>query len=238
MNRLASKKLGFLFTLSLMNSVQAQQQIILWDIHGVLLTRSGVANTLWKYEDWWNLITHTSFGLIKDLLVLGVKNLFTPMSSEQYIALAQQHNNPYLEKLIIQLTNSQKPMPGMKEILQALDQAGHEQHVASNIGRTAFLALTNSNTYPDLAPLFEHINIEKSYVVSGENDLFFKKPDHTFFKEYLQKNSIDPQETSILFIDNKKNNIKAAQQVGLATILFKNSEQLKDELKKLKIDIN
>ena len=237
MKHSVSKKLSIILGLSLMNSTHANQPIILWDIHDVLLTRSGIVSTLWNYENWWKLITHTNFWLLKDLISLGVQNLFTAISSEEYIHLTQKHHNPYLKELAIQLTNSQQPIPGMYNLINELHKAGYSQHIASNIGKTSFLALTNPKQSPHLAPLFAHIDKQKSHVVSYENNKTIKKPDPTFLKTYLKKNNIDLKKTPVIFIDNDPNNITSARQVGLDTILYDNPEQLRIELQKRKIAI-
>lgn len=230
-----SKKLATLLTLSLMQQAHANKPIILWDIHDVLINRSGVMTTLWNYKDWWKTLRSSSFGLMKDMIGLAATHLVSGRSSEQFIQKAHNHNNPYLEQLIVQLTNAQKPIPGMKEIIDALHEAGHEQHVASNIGKTPFHALTDPEQFPHIASMFEHINIEKSLVVSDDNGNFVKKPDPQFFRIYLQKNNLNPQTQLILFIDDNAKNVESAQEVGIDAIPFKNPAQLREELQKRNI---
>ena len=139
---------------------------------------------------------------------------------------------PDLEQLIIQLVNAQQPIAGMKEIVDELHAAGYEQHIGSNIGKTPFLALIDTQKFPHLAPIFEHMNIEKSLVVSDEHGNFVEKPDPQFFKIYLKKNNLDPKAQQIIFIDDNTKNVKAAQEVGIDGILFENPEQLREELQK------
>lgn len=225
-----SKKLATLLTLSLMQQADANKPIILWDIHGVLLNRSGVITTLWNYNNWWTAIRNSSLGLMKNLLGLTAKHLVSGRSSEHFIQEARAHNNPYLEQLIIQLTNSQQPIAGMKEIIDELHATGCEQHIASNIGQTPFLALTDPNQFPDLAPTFEHMNIAKSLVVSDDNGTFVQKPDPQFFEIYLLKNGSDPKTQPFVFIDDNPKNVEAAGTVGIEGILFKNPAQLRAEL--------
>jgi len=217
-----------------MNSMKKQtnKPTILWDIHDVLLKRSGIMTTLWNYNDWWNTITNSSFGLVKDLMGLAMSHLISGSSSEQFIQRAQAHNNPYMKHLITQLTNSQQPIPGMKQITDELHAAGCEQHIASNIGSTPFRVLTDPNKLPHLAPTFVHMNIEKSFVVSNDTGTFVKKPDPQFFSMYLQKNGLNPHSQPIIFIDDNAKNVAAAQTVGIDAILFKNPTQLRNELQK------
>ena len=227
-----NKKFVSLLTLSLMQQAQANKPIILWDIHNVLISRCGVVPTFWSYPDWWNTVKNSSLGLIIDLIGLTTKHLVSGISSEQFIQKARVHNNPYLEKLIIQLTNAQQPILGMKEITDELYERGCEQHIASNIGKTPFIALIDPTQFPHLSPLFEHMNIEKSLMVSDDNGNFVKKPDPQFFRTYLAKNNLDPQTQPIIFVDDNAKNVKSAQEVGIDAILFKNPEQLRGELQK------
>lgn len=227
-----SKKFATLLTLSLIQQTQANKPIILWDIHNVLVTRSGVMQKVWNYPHWWKAIQHSPLLLIKDLLALAVKHFISGGSSEQFIEQARKHNNPYLEQLIIQLVNAQQPIAGMKEIVDDLHATGYEQHIGSNIGQTPFRALIDPKQFPQLAPLFVPMNVEKSLVVSTDNGTFIEKPDPQFFKIYLQKNNFDPQTQPIIFIDDNAKNVKAAQEVGIDAILFENPEQLREELQK------
>lgn len=224
-----------LIALSLKHPAQANKPIILWDIHNVLITRSGILTTLWNYGDWWNILRNSSFGLMKDLIILTATHIISGCSSEQFIQKARAHNNLYLGQLIMELTNAQQPIPGMQEIVDELHTAGYEQHVASNIGQTPFLALADKKQFPHLAPLFTHITLEKSLLVSNENGNFIKKPDPQFFKIYLQKNNLDTQLQPVIFVDDNANNVAAARQVGIGAILFEDPEQLRTELQKRNI---
>ena len=227
-----SKKLVTLLTLSLIQQADANKPIILWDIHNVLLSRSGVLSTIWNYNNWWTAIRNSSLGLMQNLMGLTAKHFVSGRSSEQFIQQTRAHNNPELEKLIIQLTNSQQPIAGMKEIVDELHAAGYEQHIGSNIGQTPFHALIDPNQFPQMATIFEHMNIAKSLVVSNDNGTFVQKPDPQFFRIYLQKNGFDPKTQPIIFIDDNQKNIAAAREVGLDGILFENPEQLREELQK------
>lgn len=227
-----SKKMATLLTLSLMQQTQANKPIILWDVHNVLLTKSGIMQKAWNYPHWWDAVRHSPFALIKELLGLTIQHFISGRSSEQFIQRARTHNNPYLEQLIIQLVNAQQPIAGMKEIVDELHAAGYEQHIGSNIGQTPFRALIDPNQFPKLAPIFAPMNIEKSLVVSDKYGDFVEKPDSQFFKIYLQKNGLDPQTQPIIFIDDNAKNVKAAQEVGIDAILFENPEQLREELQK------
>jgi 2-haloacid dehalogenase len=63
-------------------------------------------------------------------------------------------------------------------------------------------------------------------VVSGEEKT--RKPFREFYKLILDRFRLTPQET--IFIDDSVRNAKAAEDMGLQTILFQSPPQLKQEL--------
>jgi putative hydrolase of the HAD superfamily len=64
-------------------------------------------------------------------------------------------------------------------------------------------------------------------------ELRLAKPDPKFFNHALKELKLKPEEC--LLVDDKEKNIKAAQEIGMKGIVFQNMEQLKQELKLLKI---
>ncbi len=75
-------------------------------------------------------------------------------------------------------------------------------------------------------PFFELFD---GIVVSGEEKLI--KPDPQIYKVLLERYKLIPSES--VFIDDNPANIDAAQKLGIHGILFKSSDQLKEELKKI-----
>lgn len=61
-------------------------------------------------------------------------------------------------------------------------------------------------------------------------EMKMRKPDPDIFLKTLRTLKRRPEET--IFIDDKKENIKAAEKLGIIGIIFKNVDQLKQELKK------
>ena len=229
-------KLSLLFIFFSSLSLEAKP-IILWDIHDVLAEPQDRIVTFFRFPYFKELISRISWPFIQALAELITKNLFSEdVSSEQYIHLTLQHNNPYLAELIVRVANSQKPILGMKEIVQELDELGYDQHIGSNIGFITFHRLINPEKHPQLGPIFEPMDIKRSVVVNNDHGHFIKKPDPRFFKRYLKKNNIDLQKTPVIFIDDKPENVRVARALGLDAIRFKNPRQLREEL--IKRDIN
>lgn len=206
----------------------AQTDIILWDLHDVVLKRTGTFSTVMSYPHKAKALSNSN--LRGKMVKILCKNTFKEGSSEEYIHMARQYNNPYLEEIIVKASNAQTPIPGTAAIINELHTAGYEQHVGSNIGKTAFEAIINPTEYPHCACVFRCMNIEKSHVVEYNDGDIIKKPNPDFFTQYLRKNNIDTNKTRVFFIDDKKENIEAANNLGLYGIQFKNPEQLREDL--------
>lgn len=70
-------------------------------------------------------------------------------------------------------------------------------------------------------------------VVSYSFEALVCKPDKKAFKIILDKFQTKPEQ--VLFIDDSPKNIKTAEELGIASILFQSAPQLKKDLKKFGI---
>jgi 2-haloacid dehalogenase len=94
-----------------------------------------------------------------------------------------------------------------------------------------FYALTNwsAETFPIALNRFEFFKWFDGIVVSGEEKT--RKPFTEFYQVLFDRYQVNPAEA--LFIDDSLRNIEAGQKLGLNTIHFQSSEQLKNDLVKL-----
>ena len=216
---------------------RANSPIILWDIHDVLLEPKDRIITILRYPYLKQLFANFSWSLLKDFALLLGREMLGSTSSEEYIDAANKHNNPHFAEIVVRYANAQQPIPGMPEIVKELATLGIEQHIGSNIGKTIFHRLIDAKENPTLAPLFKNMNIAKSQVVSLVNGKVTRKPSSRYFEQYLKKNNIDLKTNSVIFIDDRWDNIRVAQEIGFDAILFKNPQQLRIELAKRNIPI-
>jgi len=95
-------------------------------------------------------------------------------------------------------------------------------------GRYKLYALTNwsAELFPIALERYEFLHWFDGRVVSGEEKM--RKPFPEFYQLILDRFQLTPQET--LFIDDNVRNAKAAQDMGLKTIIFQSPGQLRDEL--------
>lgn len=115
-------------------------------------------------------------------------------------------------------------MPDTLEIYKQLHALGASFFTATNIGSIFFNDLRIK--FPDE---FNDQFIKDGLTVDyGATDVI-EKPDVRYFQALHAK--IDPSGTkTIIFIDDKLENVEGARKAGLIGVQFKNAQQLKDEL--------
>ena len=101
-----------------------------------------------------------------------------------------------------------------------------EQLKKSN--RFKFYALTNwsAETFPFALKKFEFFKWFDGIVVSGEEKT--RKPFPEFYNRLLNRYKVNPVEA--LFIDDNIRNVEAAKALGINSIHFQSSDQLRTEL--------
>lgn len=97
------------------------------------------------------------------------------------------------------------------------------------------LALTNwsAETFPVALKRFDFLHLFEGIVVSGTEKT--RKPFLDIYQITLDRYQLDPKKS--LFIDDNKRNIEAADKLGIQTIHFQNSIQLKSSIKYMGIEI-
>ena len=95
-------------------------------------------------------------------------------------------------------------------------------------GKYKIYALTNwsAELFPIALERYNFLHWFDGRVVSGEEKM--RKPFPEFYQLILDRFQLTSQET--LFIDDSVRNAKAAEDIGLKTVLFKSPYQLKEEL--------
>lgn len=91
--------------------------------------------------------------------------------------------------------------------------------------------LTNwsAETIPIAYRRFDFFKLFEGIVVSGEEKV--AKPDKRIFEIILERYGLDAEET--IFIDDNRDNIKSAQEMGFKAILFDNISNVRQQLEAL-----
>jgi 2-haloacid dehalogenase len=121
-----------------------------------------------------------------------------------------------------------------------LEMLGDSIHETVNIlqglkktGRYKLYALTNwsAETFPHALERFEFFKLFDGVLVSGEEKM--RKPFPEFYRRLLNKFKVEPSQA--LFIDDSLRNVKAAEEVGINSIVFQSPEKLRRDLRALNI---
>jgi FMN phosphatase YigB (HAD superfamily) len=201
--------------------------IFLWDLHDVILTKS-----LWnwfmiclRYKHKKELISNLDKKSIKiagAFLLERLKLTKKQMISEELITAARNANNQALVDLTVKTCSSYTPIENTVQIMNELTALGFTHHLGSNIGQTVFNDCAEK--FPSIFNVFKGVTIP----FESQHATIIKKPHQEFFYAHLNKHNLQPEQ--IIFIDDKLNNVIAAQSIGINAIHFKNAQQLRNQL--------
>jgi len=144
-------------------------------------------------------------------------------ATEERVALFPKH-----ERLIRMYYERWKDMLGYEhtETVELLKQLKER-------GKHKLLGLTNwsHETFPVALERFNFLSWFDGIVVSGVEKM--KKPDARIYQLTLDRYDVTAE--NAVFIDDKQENVEAAKKVGIHGIHHKGAQQLKNELKQLKV---
>jgi 2-haloacid dehalogenase len=106
---------------------------------------------------------------------------------------------------------------GSVEVLRAVRETGLPCYALTNM---------EAETYPLRLERFAFLGWFDGTVVSGREGV--AKPDPVIFTRLLDRFGLTPRTT--LMIDDRKENLETASSLGIQTVLFRSSRQLREEL--------
>ncbi len=112
------------------------------------------------------------------------------------------------------------PIDGTVSILRKLKKSGYQLAALSN---------WSAETFPRVADRFEFLSWFDPLVISGEIEMV--KPEPDIYHHLLEK--IAKPASSCLFIDDKKENIQTARDLGFQAIQFSAPDQLSSQLRNM-----
>lgn len=113
-----------------------------------------------------------------------------------------------------------KEYPYATEWISSLKQRGYQVYILSNYGNTP---------YKYAQQHFRFLDKVDGAVISSE--VKFVKPEIEIYQCLLEKYHLKAEET--VFLDDRKDNIEAAEKCGIHGIVFQGYEEGKEELEKL-----
>lgn len=194
-------------------------KVIAWDLHEVLFYgKPSMVKSIWKYKQKRKLFPG---GKIVKLILKDFKRIMTrkekAINSTRFIKTALEQGLDELAEFMIAYESDCKPKKEMLAVIKKLDALGYKQYVCSNISSYGFDRL--SKKYPELFKYFSGI-----YTTREKNG---SKPQERFFRLFLQEFNLDAK--TVLFIDDKKENCRGAQKLGIHALCF-NGKQKKARL--------
>lgn len=120
---------------------------------------------------------------------------------------------------------SMVPIKSSVNIKKAIREKGLRIYLLSNMNEVVFENLREENPF---------LTKVEGQIVSGyENTL---KPNKKIYKTLIRRYKIDPKES--LFIDDTKENVEAALDLGFKSVVYKGPDKLKKDIKNyLNLDI-
>lgn len=164
----------------------------------------------------------------ENLLIDELDHLFLGRITEQkYWEVVIERNSwqVSVNQLKDVVRNNFQEIKGVRKVIQELKEKGYKLGLLSNHAEEWIIFCETNYKYHDL---FDEV------VYSYQAKL--SKPNPNIFLLILKKLNVKPEEC--LFIDDYIKNIEAAQQLGFNTIHFTSINNLKQELKFLKILLN
>ncbi len=210
----------------LVQVVTPQTTIIAFDLHNVVFkkqTRKIVMQGIrllpqgtWRYTFsprlWYRFYKIRSQSDVAE-------DIFQKMSLE-YPGLARFRGD------FIRLTNAQRPIPAVMNMIKGLKERGFSLYILSNIGQDTFQEL--SEVFPELQEYFNG-----AYTATAENN-YVHKPHPEFYEGFKQFVNNDGHEgKQIVFIDDLKKNLSAAARCNIAGIHFTSPKKLQRILQNL-----
>lgn len=111
-----------------------------------------------------------------------------------------------------------------REFIRALEQKGYRTYILSNFPR---------RTYQQGIDELSFVEDVSGAIFSYEVQVV--KPEKEIYQLLLEKYELDA--TECVFLDDKRENLVTANQLGMATIQFQSFEQAKEELRSLGVEV-
>ncbi len=104
--------------------ITPRNTLFLWDFHDVIVKRNlnKTIRTVWNSDKKLQIIKATNKNLFWNSLRIIGKSITSSTSSEEFIQVVKQNNNPMLEELIYEVANIQEPIPGTVQLIQQLHE--------------------------------------------------------------------------------------------------------------------
>ena len=189
---------------------------IIFDLNGVLIQSPYLSD---RFQEEFNIPSEKFLPVLKEIM----EKIRKPNAGDSF-----NYWKPYLEKWGVELTkeqffdfwfNGERKVPEMIELAKELKHKGVKIFILSNN------FIERANYYKKTFPFLEEI-LDKVYY-SWQTG--FVKPDSEAYKKLLVDNNLKSEEC--VYFDDSKENVEAAEKLGIKSFLFEGVECVKRLLK-------
>lgn len=167
------------------------------------------------------------------------------VAAEAYAGHFHKEKNHKLADYIEKVSNAYAPIDGIEEIITQLSSKGYTHRLASNIGKNYLPILEHRFACKYKCRIFSQMKggtiIDYQVPATRRGQSLIKAPlqyatqckPHNNLYELHNKTYNPTNSKIIVFIDDKKENIQAANRNGWVGILFSSPKQLRKDLQQL-----
>ncbi len=228
----------------------------LFDLHDVCIEKSdkfeALRQMICKPREWLSYLkTFASCIVHLNLEQLTVAWKTLPVINDKHnfallLETAQRNHNDSLFNLLINIEQPIKIKSGMLELLTTLKKSNYKLYIGSNIAEQIIaehIRLShedkNRSEIKTLFECFEQGPHNRQVITfnnihpqntpdKGKAGMLIRKPDRLFFDQ--AKQTIGPNNT-IIFVDDKQENVDAATKANMEGVLFINLDDFKSRLR-------
>jgi 2-haloacid dehalogenase len=110
------------------------------------------------------------------------------------------------------------PIPGTVDVLADLRARGVRLFALSN---------WSAETFPRVRHEFDFLGWFEGIVLSGQEGI--AKPEEAIYRIVLDRHGLTAEDT--IFVDDSERNVEQARRMGIDAIVFRDADQLRDELR-------
>ena len=207
------------------SEINPTNNILIFDVHGVIFKLSIVEIIKVVLKDPSSLWIITM--MLRPMLCIHLLKSQLNGGVAEEIIFNVANRKPHLSWFVpkaFKLINAQVPIKPTVKILEDLKNKGYKLYILSNIGEKSLKYI--EGMHPEVFTLFDGI------YTANDRDKYIKKPQPKIYQNYLDKFNQDP--SKLIFIDDKKSNLTAAEKFGMQTIHFTSAKNLFKVLSKRK----
>jgi len=204
-----------------LHNLNPRNGIIAFDLHGVLFKADfwRIIRLFWKTPHKRIIIEHgLNPRVMQDFWCVARRGLVL----EQFFSYAATKYPRLIPviPLLKEVSNAHRPQKAIIELVGELKAKGYTLHILSNIGKEMFTDLYTQ--FPHAFQDFDAIRL------ATPTDNYLCKPNPALYHSYLKE--FNPHNKLVVLIDDRRKNVRGAQDAGMIGVRFKNAGKLRKQI--------